>query len=417
MSLVSYLLRDTDLSHYPKLRAPIAGCSLGPLRTVFLFSISSVMLPAQIQAPSMNGLPAMVQKPQQPTQETTAAHHYKGVILELEAGSVDVELPDTRVLSFRIQGTTAKAANMKTGDGVDVEATQNRDGSFESVSIKAHAKGARTSESSSGIKAASDDKLAAPLPTILVRPHPPTTAEGSPAPDPEDSQRKFVEQAREAASALLRKLPDYVCQESIQRYASETREPNWTVVDEVSMEVVFEDRKEAYRKIVINGKPSKKLPEESGAWSSGEFGTIMGDLFARATLAQFKYEQAGTIEDQPASIYDFQVNQPHSAWRIQVPGQYILPSYQGWVWLGQQSANTLRIEMQAKNIPRAFPYLTVETAVDYDYIVLGTAGKFLLPAHAEVLSCSRGTTQCGRNVIAFHDCHKFTGESRIQFNQ
>jgi hypothetical protein len=365
----------------------------------------------------MNGLPAMVQKPRQETKESTSTHRYAGVIRNVDSSSIDLQLPDTRVLLFRILRTTAKPADMKKGDGVEVVATQTKDGSFESVSIKAYAKGTRTIHSSSGIEAAPDERSTAPLRTILRWHQLPAGAVGSLIPPDLPDAGQLIEKARAVALGLLRQLPDYVCEESIKRFVSETREPGWTAVDEVSEEVAFEDRKESYRNIVINGKPSKKLPEESGAWSSGEFGTIMGDLFARASLAQFKYEQTATIEDQPATIYSFLVNQPSSAWRIQVPGQYILPSYQGSVWLGRQSATTLRIEMQAKNIPRAFPYLTVETAVDYDYIVLGKAGKFLLPAHAEVLSCSRGATQCERNVIAFHDCHKFTGESRIQFNQ
>ena len=39
--------------------------------------------------------------------------------------------------------------------------------------------------------------------------------------------------------------------------------------------------------------------------------------------------------------------------------------------------------MQAKEVPEAFPEITVETAVDYDTIGLGTADKFLLPVHAK----------------------------------
>jgi len=75
----------------------------------------------------------------------------------------------------------------------------------------------------------------------------------------------------------------------------------------------------------------------------------------------------------------------------------------------------LRIEMQGREIPEEFPLATVETAVDYDYVTLGTPEKFLLPVHAEVLSCRRGSNECERNVIEFRNYHKFTGESTIKF--
>ena len=40
---------------------------------------------------------------------------------------------------------------------------------------------------------------------------------------------------------------------------------------------------------------------------------------------------------------------------------------------------------------------------------------FLVPVHAEVLSCQRGTTICTKNAIDFRDYHKYSGESNITF--
>jgi hypothetical protein len=53
-------------------------------------------------------------------------------------------------------------------------------------------------------------------------------------------------------------------------------------------------------------------------------------------------------------------------------------------------------------MPRSFPLDQVESAVDYDYVVIGE-GKYLLPVHSEALSCGRvagGPSQCdaGRNA-------------------
>ena len=96
--------------------------------------------------------------------------------------------------------------------------------------------------------------------------------------------------------------------------------------------------------------------------------------------------------------------------------EYIVPAYKGSVWLDKQSAHALRIEMQAKDVPKEFPLVSTESAVDYDYITLGTPEKFLLPVRAEILSCNRGSNECERNVIEFRNYHKFEGESTIKFN-
>jgi hypothetical protein len=72
--------------------------------------------------------------------------------------------------------------------------------------------------------------------------------------------------------------------------------------------------------------------------------------------------------------------------------------------------------MQADNIPQDFPSDSVQMAVDYDSVPLGT-NKFLLPVHAENLSCQRGSSVCSKNAIDFRNYHKYSGESTITFGK
>jgi hypothetical protein len=387
-----------------------------------------------------------------------ATKTFKGVIRVLEAKSFDMETEDTRILTIQITDKTVKPEELKLGDGVDVEVTQDNEGQFQAVKIKVNAKAAQAINANDRME---PEGRTAPPPTILVRPGPThdpddagppvlkrgkpvarassksdddddaapapapekaaparaTLERSAPAPSPVNPRQAFIEKARAAAVAYVEGLPNYVCQEVTTRYVSETRQPNWQVIDVVSAEVVYENRKESYRNLTINGKPTKKAPEDTGAWSSGEFGTILRNLFEPGTDADFKYAEDDTIAHQAASVYKFAVERLRSSWKIWVPGQYILPAYKGSVWVDKQTANTLRIEMQAQDIPEEFPRIATETAVDYDYITLGTPEKYLLPVRAEVLSCARGSNECERNVIEFRNYHKFTGESTIKFNQ
>jgi len=75
----------------------------------------------------------------------------------------------------------------------------------------------------------------------------------------------------------------------------------------------------------------------------------------------------------------------------------------------------LRIEMEAKGMPANFPLDHVESATDYQYVRLGDAKQYLLPVHAETLSCERGTNYCSANVIDFRNCHKYSAKSTITF--
>jgi hypothetical protein len=65
-------------------------------------------------------------------------------------------------------------------------------------------------------------------------------------------------------------------------------------------------------------------------------------------------------------------------------------------------------------MPKAFPLDTVESAVDYDYVLIADK-KFLLPVHSEALSCERGTAICSRNVIDFRNYRKFGADTEITF--
>jgi len=385
-------------------------------------------------------------------QESPSTHTevVSGVVRKLDADSFELEVEDTRFLIIQFSSSVPRPADMREGDGLDVTANADADGMFHLVSMQPNKKIAETinEADSIGPVAVAAEGRTGPPPTILVRPDatpdsddsgppklirgkpaarastsipdddaPPATSRPKPAPAPSNPRMALIAQAREAAATFLEGLPNYVCQEQTTRYVSETRQPSWNVLDVVSAEVVYDDHQETYRNLQINGKPTKKAPEDSGAWSTGEFGTILESLFAPQSATEFKYVQEDNIAHRAASVFDFKVQRVRSNWKISVPGQYILPSYKGSVWIDKQTGQALRIEMQAKDIPEAFPQVTVETAVNYDSISLGSADKFLLAVDAEALSCLRNSNECERNVIQFRNYHKFEGESVIKFEQ
>jgi len=185
----------------------------------------------------------------------------------------------------------------------------------------------------------------------------------------------------------------------------------------VSADVVYEEGRESYRNLKINGKPVKKGMEElSGAWSTGEFGTLLRDVFSPATAAEFHFRKDSTIAGMSTALYDFKVEHENSHWHVQVASQSVFPAYKGSVWIDKKNGRVLRIEMQARNIPGEFPLDTVETVADYEYVRIGGAQQFLLPVHSETLSCQRGTNYCSRNAIDFRNYKKYSGEATITFD-
>jgi hypothetical protein len=283
-----------------------------------------------------------------------------------------------------------------------------------------------------------DAPAAPPAVTPLAANPPPTGPGGTPAPPPpdtvaprqpsiaradEDTSPSFLRSddplIRKAANAALdftETLPNYVCQEMMARFQSESHPANFEPVDVVRTEVVYENGKEDYRNITVNGKAVKgKMEETGGSWSTGEFGTVLIDLFSPATGADFHFRRDSRAGSVLAKMYEFDVARENSHWSIHAGSQLYLPAYSGAVWIDPKTSRVLRIEMSAKGMPGEFPLDHVESATDYEYIRLGDAQQYLLPVHAETLSCQRGSNLCAKNVIDFRNYHKYAGESNIQF--
>ncbi len=258
----------------------------------------------------------------------------------------------------------------------------------------------------------------------VSRPRPQSSDDAQPTFRDDDDQRPLgsrpqedplVRQAAEAALNFTETLPNYVCQEVASRYESNARPVSWHALDVVSTDLVYENGKENYKNITVNGKPTNRPLEETGAWSTGEFGTLLIDLFSPATDADFHFFRDGRTSGVDAKIYNFSVKRENSHWDIHFGSQEYTPAFEGSTWIDPKTGRVLRIEIEAKGLPDGFPTDHVESATDYQYVRLGDAQQYLLPVHAEILSCERGTPNCSRNVIDFRNYHKYTGESSIQF--
>lgn len=228
----------------------------------------------------------------------------------------------------------------------------------------------------------------------------------------------IIENAREAAFSFVETLPNYVVKQFTTRYGTEAArggQTSWHAIDTVTADVVSEGGTESYKNILVNGKPPKEAIEKTGAWSTGEYASLLQDVLSPSTDADFHGQHSTTIVNRAAYRYDFSVAKPNSHWHVYAESTSYVPEYTGSIWIDKQNYRVLRIELSAQKLPTSFLLDTVESAVDYDYVTIGD-GKFLLPTHSEALSCVRGSGECTRNVIDFRNYRKFGAETSITFD-
>lgn len=223
----------------------------------------------------------------------------------------------------------------------------------------------------------------------------------------------FLARAVEQVQSLAELLPDFLCEQLVYRFDSDSRPPRWRLRDRISAEVLYLGGRETYQNIRRNGRPvDYARVEATGTWSTGEFATLLRDLFFPATAARFALAGKAELDSGGARLYDFVVPQRSSHWRVEFEGRTLYPAYQGSVWIHEESFHVLRVEMQARDVPPAYPMDVIEMTVDYGPVRLA-GQQYWLPVRAENLACKRYSTYCTRNEIVFTNFRKFTTESIV----
>lgn len=223
----------------------------------------------------------------------------------------------------------------------------------------------------------------------------------------------LIARAAEASIDYDSTLPNFICDEGVNRMMSNATPPKWKKEDRVDVEVMYVDRKEDYRNVRINGKALKPgaRPEDTGSWSRGDWGTVLVDVLHPATDAEFKKRGKDKIAGIDCEVYDFTVEKANSHWQVQYTTM-IKPAYKGAIWVDPITARVLRIEMQGRRLPQTYELDAVELMIEYGWVTI-KGEKYLLPTKSENLSCWRYTTRCSMNEIEFKNYRRFSTESSI----
>jgi hypothetical protein len=230
------------------------------------------------------------------------------------------------------------------------------------------------------------------------------------APEPEDP----IDKARVVAFDFAEQLPNFICQQLTLRYSGEgLRNIDWKLQDRIETDLMYSEGKESYGNFKRNGKLIKKGgPQDTGSWSTGEYGTIQLDVLASNTNAEFKFDRDSEVGGRPAKKYTYRVLKANSHWKVDFGGNVLYPAYHGSVWIDNETSRVLRVEMIGRQIPESYPMASVEMTVDYGMVKLGDK-QFLLPTRAENLACGRASITCVRNEVKYMNYRRFTAESTI----
>lgn len=244
----------------------------------------------------------------------------------------------------------------------------------------------------------------------LTEPTGKVVAIGPQEPDP------VIAEVRQVVRDYLDELPDFICQQVIERYYDFEARGAWDRADTLTYELTYNRKRESYKPINAIGRPvTRPLDQAGGAYSTGDFASGLAALFDPETKAVFKAAGKERLGNRQTLVYDFKVPQNSSKLSVKAEGApTIIAGYSGTVWIDSQTKNVLRIDQAVDGLPSGFPVTNSESSVDYDVIKLrGLDVDYLLPIRAEFIISDRHKRQYFRNLIYFKFYRKFETDIKI----
>jgi hypothetical protein len=231
-------------------------------------------------------------------------------------------------------------------------------------------------------------KLAEESASLPAAPPPPAPAAKAPPKPPPDSieQANAIAAMREYALNYTAKLPNYLCVQTTRRHL-DPKDPRYRSAGDVIQEQLsFFEKKETYKVQMINGQAVHNISHEQlgGVRSSGEFGSMLHNIFTPENDAQFDWDHWGTLRYRLMYVFAYRIEKEHgySMGDDETHKSYT-SAYTGLVYADVETKEIQRITLKTVGIPSDFPIKDV--ALTLDYKPTDIAGQmFTLPFHYEL---------------------------------
>jgi hypothetical protein len=238
---------------------------------------------------------------------------------------------------------------------------------------------------------------------------------GPPPPDPA-LQKQILADAAEYAANHEQSLPNFMCIQTTQRFVDFTGKSGFRPLDLIVELLTYFDHHENYRVFQVNGQASNAAHTDlGGAISSGEFGSVLKNIFSPESETEFTWERYFKLRGRRMHVYSYRVSAAKSDYHIRVPIKKLdlVSGYHGLIFIDERKHFVHRITQHADTIPPDYPVQDVDLALDYEYTRIGDS-DYLLPLEFELRS--REGTHLIKNDVTYDDYRKFGAETSITFD-
>src|ERR1019366_5098376 len=133
-----------------------------------------------------------------------------------------------------------------------------------------------------------------------------------------EDQKKVVAAITGNAVHYSEGLPNFICMQVTRRYVAQNGSDNFRLTDTIAERLSYNEHKEDYKVISVNGAPvtNRKHEQLGGATSSGEFGSMLLEIFSPESQTEFQWERWGKLRDHVMHVFSFHVRLANSKYNI-----------------------------------------------------------------------------------------------------
>jgi hypothetical protein len=205
--------------------------------------------------------------------------------------------------------------------------------------------------------------------SLEAAPAAPVVAARPPKPPPDSTeQAEILAAMRDYALNYTEKLPNYLCIQITRRHYT-PKDSRYRAEGSVIQEQLgFNDHMENYKVQMVNGQSVHNVSHDQlgGVRSSGEFGSMLHDIFAPESETQFGWDHWGTWDGKPVYVFSYRIEKEHGySMRDDEAKKHYVSAYGGLVFADKETKTIVRVTLKTAEIPSDFTVKEVSLALTY----------------------------------------------------
>lgn len=223
--------------------------------------------------------------------------------------------------------------------------------------------------------------------TLAAAPPPPPPVVRPQRPPPDSmEQAEALAAMKEYALNYTTKLPNYLCVQITRRHYDPKDARYRPAGDVIQEQLSFYDKKETYTVQMINHQSVHNISHDriGGVRSSGEFGSMLHNIFTPENGAQFDWDHWGTLRGKPMYVFAYRIEKDHGySMRDEEARREYTSAYTGLVYADKETKEIQRITLKTVEIPSDFTIKNVELTLDYKPTEI-SGQVYTLPYHYQL---------------------------------